>query len=69
MEESRGGERESAGHGRVGVGASWGGRVRHSQRPVSGSGGAGTGQGCPTQTPSGSKFINGTMLWANIYIS
>lgn len=41
MEESQGGERESAGHGRVRVGASWDGRMRHSQRPVSRGGGVG----------------------------
>lgn len=41
MEESRGGERESAGHGRVRVGASWDARVRHCQRPVSGGVGGG----------------------------
>lgn len=71
MEESRGGERESAGHGRVGVAASRDGGMRHSQMPVSGGGGwggAGTGQGCPTQIPSGSKFIHGTMAGVKIYI-
>lgn len=70
MEESRGGERESAGHGRVGVGASRDGGMGHSQRPVSGGGG-GVGlelvRGAQLKYPVGQNSLMG-QWWGSKFI-